>query len=97
MDDFALRGGSAFLVTGSGNTIARVGLNGDGKQSIIAGALNSTVLAQPTAATFGRMERDRDVLYVVTAGGLATPVIVDGEAVQVGAQVVAVDLRGCQF
>lgn len=97
MDDFALRGNSAFLVTGSGNSIARVALNGDGKQTIIAGSLNSTTLAQPTAAAFGRTDLDKDVLYVVTAGGLASPIIVDGQSVQVGAQVVAVDLSACQF
>lgn len=96
-DDFALRGDSAFFVTGSGNTIARVDLYGNGQQTVIAGSLNSTTLAEPTAAAFGRTEVDRDVLYVVTSGGLATPVFVDGKPVMVGGQVVAVDLSGCQW
>ena len=89
-DDFALHGEDAYLVTGSGNSIERVGLDGTPKGRVIAGALNSTQFAGPTSAAFGRTEKDMDVLYVVTSGGLAAPV--DGN-VTVGAQVLAVDIR----
>ncbi|KAF2167254.1 hypothetical protein M409DRAFT_22681 [Zasmidium cellare ATCC 36951] len=94
-DDFALghNGDDAFLVTGSGNSIERVGVDGvdEGKGRIVAGSVNSTRIAEPTACTFGRTEGDREVLYVVTAGGMASPV--NGNEV-VGGQVLAVDVRG---
>ena len=89
-DDFALdRYGDAFLATGNGDSIEEVKRDGSGQ--IIAGAVNTTEIAQPTSAQFGRTVRDRDVLYVTTAGGLAVPI--DGDVV-VGGQVVAVDTRG---
>lgn len=94
-DDFALRGDFAYLVTGSGNSVEKVNLDGRGKQTIVAGSLNSTTLAGPTAAAFGRTEWDSDVLYVVTSGGLAVPVDENGQELRVGAQVVAVDLSKC--
>jgi hypothetical protein len=94
-DDFTLRGDFAYLVTGSGNSVEKVRLDGRGKQTIVAGSLNSTALAGPTAAAFGRTEWDSDVLYVVTSGGVAVPVDEGGQEVRVGAQVVAVDLSKC--
>jgi hypothetical protein len=87
-DDFAIKGDDAYLVTGAGNSIERIGLDGIPKGRIIAGNLNSTQFAEPTSAAFGRMERDADILYVVTGGGLAAPV--DGN-ITVGAQILAVD------
>lgn len=89
-DDFALRGEDVYLVTGSGNSIERIGLDGTRKGRIIAGSLNATTIAEPTSCAFGRTPADAHVLYVVTAGGLATPV--DG-SIRVGAQVLAVDTR----
>ena len=88
-DDFALSpNGSAFLVTGSGNSVEEV--TRDGRARIIAGSLNSTLIAQPTAAAFGRGPTDKNVLYVVTAGGLGVP-INPGNRI-VGGQVLAVSL-----
>lgn len=60
-----------------------------GKQTIVAGDLNSTEIAEPTAAAFGRTIFDLATLYVVTAGGLGAKI--NGNET-VGAQVVAVDL-----
>ena len=57
---------------------------------IIAGEVNTTEIAQPTSAQFGRTVKDKDVLYVTTAGGLAFPI--DGDVV-VGGQGGAVDTR----
>jgi hypothetical protein len=94
-DDFTLRGDFAYLVTGSGNSVEKVRLDGSGRQTIFAGSLNSTSLAGPTSVAFGRTERDGDVLYVVTSGGLAVPVDEGGQEIEVGGQVVAVDLSGC--
>ena len=87
-DDFTFdERGNFFLTTAGANVIERV--FPDGRGEVIAGSLNSTAIAQPTAAQFGRGENDKDILYVTTAGGIAAPV--DGDIV-IGAQVVAVDL-----
>ena len=87
-DDFAIKGNDAYLVTGSGNSIERIGLDGTHKGRIIAGSLNSTQFAEPTSCAFGRTEKDSNILYVITAGGLAAPV--EGN-ITVGAQILAVD------
>ena len=88
-DDFALdRHGDAFLSTQPGDSIAEVSVNGSTR--IIAGVVNTTEIAEPTGAQFGRTTADGHVLYVVTAGGLAFPI--DGDVV-VGGQVVAVDTK----
>ena len=88
-DDFVFdRFGTAFLATSAGNSIAEV--TRTGAQNIIAGNVNSTAIAEPTSAQLGQ----NGVLYVTTAGGLAVPVVVGGEEVRVGGQLVAVDLNG---
>ena len=88
-DDFALDWrGDAFLATGGGNSIEEIGR---GKQVIVAGNVNSTEIAEPTSAQFGRTSADREVLYVTTGGGLAIPV--NGDEI-VGGQLVAVDTKG---
>ena len=88
-DDFAFdKSGNFFLTTGGGNSIEQV--SSDGKGQIIAGSLNSTAIAEPTAAQFGRGKTDQNVLYVVTAGGLAINVQPGNQTV--GGQVVAVDV-----
>ena len=91
-DDFALpeHGDNAFLVTSTGNSLEEVGLGGE-PQVIVAGNLNSTELAEPTSAAFGRGEGERGVVYVTTGGGLVAPV--NGDET-VGAQLVAIDVRG---
>ena len=89
-DDFAVssrNGGVAYVTNGPGNFIERVDLK-TGQQSIVAGDVDSTEIAEPTAAAFGRNGRE-DVLFVTTAGGLLFPV--NGDEV-VGGQVVAVKL-----
>ena len=89
-DDFALdRRGDAFLSTAQGNTIEKVGRTGE-PQVIVAGDANSTEIAEPTSAQFGRTRADRNILYVTTGGGLLAPI--NGNEV-VGGQLVAVDIR----
>lgn len=41
---------------------------------------------------FGRTELDENIMYVGTSGGMAVPVDQNGQEVQIGAQVVAIDL-----
>ncbi|KAI4156950.1 MAG: hypothetical protein LQ342_008573 [Letrouitia transgressa] len=86
-DDLALdgKGDRAFLTNAAGHTIVEVDVE-SGKQAIVAGDLNSTEIAQPTAAAFGRKGK-QDTLYVTTAGGLLFPI--NGDEI-VGGQVVAV-------
>ena len=88
-DDFALCAtGPAFLATAEGNSVEEV--TKAGKVRIIAGSLNSTLIAQSTSAALGRGLKDKNVLYVTTAGGLGTPI--NGNQV-VGGQVLAITLK----
>ena len=89
-DDFALdtKGKKAYLATSGGNVITEVDI-ATGRQIIIAGNLNSTEIAEPSAALFGKGDQSR-TLFVTTAGGLASPV--NGNEV-VGGQLVAIDIR----
>lgn len=89
-DDFALyRHKYAFLATGPGNSIYEVAKGGM-PSAIVAGNVNSTEIAEPTSAQFGRTAVDSFVLYVTTAGGLAAPI--NGNEI-IGGQLVAVDTR----
>ncbi|KND93703.1 hypothetical protein TOPH_01398 [Tolypocladium ophioglossoides CBS 100239] len=73
-DDFTLDcDGNMFIATGAANTIVEISPDGK-RQDVLAGSLNSTDVAESTAATFGRGPFDKDVLYVTTAGGSAVPV-----------------------
>lgn len=93
-DDFALDSTVeyAYAVSGNANNVRKISLNGNQVESIVAGNVNSTAIAEPTSAVFGRTERDKHVLYVVTAGGSLIPVQTASGPKQVGAQVVAVNL-----
>ncbi|UKZ82819.1 hypothetical protein TrVFT333_010617 [Trichoderma virens FT-333] len=85
-DDFTLDcDGNIYLVTGGGNGIERISTNG--QWSIIAGNVNSTAIAEPTPAAFGRGPNDKNILYVSTLGGMEVPV--NGN-ITIGAQLVAV-------
>lgn len=89
-DDFAVRGpsGDVFLAANAANAITEVPADG-GAQTVVAGNVNSTRIAEPTSAAFGRGPGDKDTLYVTTAGGLG---IVSADET-VGGQVVAVCLE----
>jgi hypothetical protein len=71
-DDFAITPTAAYIAGNIDNVITKV--DTDGKASVFAGNLNSTLVAGATSAQFGRTKRDRDVLYVVTNGGELSPV-----------------------
>ncbi|EHK21558.1 uncharacterized protein TRIVIDRAFT_192046 [Trichoderma virens Gv29-8] len=86
-DDFTFDcDGNIFITTGGGNSIEKISTDGL-QQVIIAGNVNSTALAEPTSCVFGRGLNDRNVLYVVTGGGLALPV--NGDVIM-GGQLVAI-------
>ena len=86
-DDFALSrdGKFAYPVIAGGNSVTQVNVK-TGKQVTIAGDLNSTTIAQPTSAAFGR-NGDEGILYVTTAGGLGIPV---NGSETIGGQIVAI-------
>ncbi|KAL7812680.1 hypothetical protein V8C44DRAFT_328966 [Trichoderma aethiopicum] len=87
-DDFTFDcDGNAFVVTGGANTIEMISADGK-RQVVIAGSLNQTAIAEPTSCAFGRGLHDKNILYVVTAGGMETPV--NGNIV-IGGQLVAVN------
>ncbi|EMR88720.1 putative six-bladed beta-propeller -like protein [Botrytis cinerea BcDW1] len=98
-DDFALRDTIAYVTTGSGNSIERVfapavGSQGPIPTEIVVGSLNSTTVAGPTAAAFGRTPWDSHILYVTTSGASNVPV--DGR-ITIGAQVLAIDTTLCSW
>ncbi|KAL8907237.1 MAG: hypothetical protein Q9207_001538 [Kuettlingeria erythrocarpa] len=85
-DDFALSpsGNVAFVANPGGGFIERVDLR-TGQQEIVAGQINSTEIAQPTSAAFGRRGNKR-VLFVTTEGGFSQPI--NGKVV--GGQLLAI-------
>ena len=88
-DDFALsESGVAFLASAFSNVIERVNVRTK-REIIVAGNLNSTVIAEPTSAAFGRNGKE-DMLFVTTGGGHFIPV--DGNEI-IGAQLLAIKLE----
>lgn len=76
-DDFIFdSAGNALVATNVLNSVDRIVTSGAGAGniSVLVGNVNSSTLAGSTAVQFGRTQWDRDVLYVTTTGGLASPV-----------------------
>jgi hypothetical protein len=72
-DDFAISAdGVAYVATNAENGLMRVTMGGN--ETLIAGGLNSTVVAGATSAALGRTKKDKNVVYVVTSGAQAGPV-----------------------
>ncbi|RYN73050.1 hypothetical protein AA0120_g12652 [Alternaria tenuissima] len=72
-DDFIISAdGSVFITENSVNSLERIGMNGS--RSLIAGGLNSTVIAGVTSIAFGRSWRDPGIAYAATSGALIAPV-----------------------
>ncbi len=65
--------GDVYIGTGSGNTVVRLTQEGEGPAELVAGDLNSLLVAEPTNSAFGRGGYE-GVLYVATAGAQAAPV-----------------------
>ncbi|KAI1627247.1 hypothetical protein EDD37DRAFT_646934 [Exophiala viscosa] len=92
LDDFAIASSSgiAYLSASFINQVVTIGP--DGKLTSIAGGLNSSDVAQPTALAFGRTSADlkKGIVYVTTAGAIGDPI--NGTTV-VGAQLLAIDTK----
>lgn len=66
-DDFTFdRAGNAYVATNSENTLQKI--TPAGNVTVVAGNINSILLAGSTAAQFGRTAEDSSVLYVTTDG-----------------------------
>lgn len=81
-DDFAIaKDGSTYLASIYANEITQV--LPDGTCEVIAGSLNSSSVAGPTSAAFGRRKCDNSTLYITTGGAGSMPIngtyIVGGE------------------
>jgi hypothetical protein len=86
-DDFAFdTSGNAFVTQDPFNALQKI--TPDGVVTVVVGNVNSTQLVGPTAARFGRTNKDKSTLYVTTSGGLAGPV--NGTSDIEGARVVAI-------
>ncbi|KAK0702534.1 hypothetical protein B0T21DRAFT_388095 [Apiosordaria backusii] len=96
LDDFVVGRGerrtTIFATTSCDN---RLWALAQGKRPVVvAGSQGQLTLAGSTEAAFGRGNRDRDVLYVVTSGGVGKPV---NGSVTEGGKIVKVDLSAFQM
>jgi hypothetical protein len=91
-DDFTIdRDGNAWIAADPVNTLYRVTL--DGKVTIVLGSPTGGrgVVAGITAARFGVTQKDRDILYLTSNGGIPSLV---NEGTIVGGRIMAVDTKG---
>lgn len=92
VDDFALTldGNAAFFAHANYDQIGAENLI-HGVVSVVAGKVNTTEIAEPTAVWIGRTAADKAKgrLYVTTAGGLASPI---NGTIMVGGQLLAIDM-----
>ncbi|MCJ1330452.1 hypothetical protein MMC10_007136 [Thelotrema lepadinum] len=94
-DDFALSehegcccSATAYLCNSRGNAVSKLRLDDVADQHFIAGSNDSTLVEEPSSATFGRTDGDRHVLYVSTAGGWGNPI---NGTICNGGQILAID------
>ncbi|RMD42203.1 hypothetical protein DV735_g2934, partial [Chaetothyriales sp. CBS 134920] len=93
LDDFAFAPDGSGLAYVSASFINQIiSINQRGETAHVAGGLNSSDVAQPTAVAIGRTLQDlrRGTIYVTTAGAIGDPI--NGTTV-VGAQLVAIDTK----
>jgi hypothetical protein len=91
-DDFALdRDGNAWIAADPVNTLYRVTV--DGKVANVLGSPTGGrgVVAGITAAQFGVTQKDRDILYLTSNGGI--PSLINEGAI-VGGKIISVDTKG---
>jgi hypothetical protein len=91
-DDFAIDAngkGEIYVAAGNENIIQQISMKG--RKLNIAGNLNTTEVAEPTALAFGRSKWDKNVVYVTTGGALGDPI---NGTIVVGGQLLAIKLDG---
>jgi len=90
VDDFAVgEDGTIWALTNFDNTV--IAVRPGGKAEIVVGSRGELTVAGAPAAAFGRGKKDREILYVSTAGALGAPV--NGTITEPG-KIVAVDTKG---
>jgi hypothetical protein len=76
-DDFSLdQAGDAYIGENIRDVVVKI--TPGGNVSVVAGSLNSTLVAGATSTAFGRTSGNESVLYVTTSGGLGSPVGEEG-------------------
>jgi hypothetical protein len=76
-DDFSLdESGNAYVGENVKDVVAKI--TPEGVVTVVAGSLNSTLVAGATSTEFGRTRVDRSVLYVTTSGGIGSSAPVEG-------------------
>jgi hypothetical protein len=88
IDDFALGSSNdeAFICNNVQNQLLKV--DAARNVEVLAGSFGSATIPAPTSAQFGRTERDKRTLYVVTSGNIVIPF--SGGRDPGGAQIIAV-------
>lgn len=90
MDDFLIdEEGRFWAATNSGNTVEIA--DGVSPSVVVVGSLTELTVAGDTALALGRTKEDKNIVYVVTGGALASPV--NGTLTE-PAKVVAIDRTG---
>lgn len=95
-DDFDFdEEGAAYVAQGNENIVTKISPPFKNPKGLwrtldIAGNLNSTQIAEPTATRLWRTKEGREVLYISTGGAIGDPV--DGNMI-VGGQILALDIR----
>lgn len=100
-NSFAINGTSAgrryaYAATAGDNSILQIEFSTNGTlidSVTIAGSEDSTEIAEPTSAAFGRGQGFLNKLYVTTGGGSGIAVVVDGVDTVVGAQLLELQLQ----
>ncbi|KAL6821381.1 hypothetical protein V8C40DRAFT_250210 [Trichoderma camerunense] len=78
-DDFAVTPQAAYVAGNPANVITEIKLDGENK--VIAGNINSSLVAGATSVHFGRTIRDKHVLYVTTTGTVNATFVEGGKIV----------------
>lgn len=92
-DDFTLdRYGNGWIAENPHDKVTLVvgGGKNKGEVVVVAGAQDAAAVAGGTRCAFGRTERDKDILYVVTNGGSPAPPV----GGVVGGKILALDTKG---
>lgn len=87
-DDFAVTPQVAYIAGNPTNVVTKLDL-ATGESKVIAGNLNSSLVAGDTSVALGRTWKDKHVLYVVTVGGSLSPV---NGTFSEGGKIVALDI-----
>lgn len=87
-DDFTFDSAGNIWLSSASSSVVKLDLK-QRMQTLIAGGPDDVVVLGSTSTAFGRTEKDRNVLYITTNGGIADPSV----AGLTGGKVLAMDTR----